>query len=133
MIKDASQPRHTLAHLLEELAPLIEALVARAPLLKGYLDSTPHTCGTPGCRCADGEKHAAWVLRIPQEGKTRNRSIPEPVFRKLEPLTDEYRRFRQAAIRCRQLMRAANKAIGDIEAARQVDPEKEIRRIRDGK
>jgi hypothetical protein len=80
-----------------------------------------------------GEKHPVWILRLPQGGKTRNRSIPEPLFRKLEPLTDEYRRFRQAAIRCRQLMRAVDKAIGDIESAREVDPETEIQRIRDGK
>jgi hypothetical protein len=133
MLKDASQPRHTLAHLLEELVPLIDILKGRDPMLKGYLDSRAHTCGTPGCRCAAGEKHPVWILRIPQGGTTRNRSIPETLFRKLEPLTDEYRRFRQAAIRCRQLMRAADKAIGDIEAARQVDPENEIQRIRDGK
>ena len=133
MPKDASQPRHTLAHLLEELAPLIEVLKGRDPMLKGYLDSRTQTCGTPGCRCMAGEKHPVWILRLPQGGKTRNRSIPESLFRKLEPLTDEYRRFRQAAIRCRQLMRVVDKAIGDIESAREVDPETEIQRIRDGK
>ncbi len=133
MTKDASPPRRTMAHLLEELAPLIEILASRDPLLKGYLDSTPRTCGKPGCRCAEGEKHPAWVLRIPQGRTSRSRSLPESVFRKLEPLTEEYRHFRQAAIRCRQLMQDADEAINDLEAARRVDPEAEIQRIRDAK
>jgi len=133
MAKYASPPRLALAHFLEELAPVIEVLVSREPMLKGYLRSTTVTCGSPGCRCAAGEKHPAWVLRIPQGSTTRNRSIPESAFRHLEPLTEEYRRFRQAATRFRELMREAAKAIADLEVARQVDPDNQIQRIREGK
>ncbi len=133
MIKDASPPRLALVRFLEELTPLLEVLKSRDPMLKGYLVSTSVTCGTPGCRCTEGEKHPAWVLRIPHGSTTRNRSIPEAAFRKLEPLTEEYRRFRQSAARFRQLMREAAKAIAEIEVARQVDPDDQIQKIRDGK
>ena len=102
-------------------------------MLKGYLDSKPRTCGKPGCRCKRGEKHPAWVLRIPQGSSGRNRSIPKAFYRRLEPLTEEYRRFRQAAVGWRRLVRSADAAIRQIESARLVEPEAEVERMRHGK
>lgn len=128
-----SQARLTLVHLLEELEPLVKVLLRRDPLLKGYLDSKPRTCGKPGCRCAGGEKHPAWVLRIPQGSASRSRSIPEAVYRQLEPLAEEYRRFRQVAVRWRQVVRGADAAIRQIESARLVEPEAAVERMKHGK
>lgn len=128
-----SQARRTLTHLLEELAPLVEVLVRRDPMLKGYLDSKPRTCGKPGCRCAEGEKHPAWVLRIPQGSTSRSRSIPEELYRRLKPLAEEYRRFRLAAVGWRRFVRAADAAIRQIESARLLDPEAEVKRVKHGK
>jgi hypothetical protein len=128
-----SQARRTLAHLLEELEPLVEVLLKANPLLKGYLDSKPRSCGKPGCRCAEGEKHPAWVLRIPQGRSSRSRSIPEACYRRLEPLAEEYRRFRQAVVRWRRLVRGADAALHQIESARMVDPEVELGRMKHGK
>jgi hypothetical protein len=131
MTKDeVSQARRTLAHLLEELRPLVEELVQGGPMLKGYLDSRPRSCGKPGCRCAEGERHPAWVLRIPEGLRSRSRSIPEAVYGKLEPLTEEYRRFRQAAVRWRKLVRKADDALRVLESGRLVDPDVELERMR---
>jgi hypothetical protein len=128
-----SQARRTLAHLLEELEPLVEVLLQADPMLKGYLDSKPRSCGKPGCRCAEGERHPAWVLRIPQGRKSRSRSIPESSYKRLEPLAQGYRRFRQAVVRWRRLVRGADGAIRQIESARIVEPEAELERLRHGK
>jgi len=128
-----SQARQTLAQVLEKLTPLVDVLARRDPMLKGYLDSKPRTCGKPGCRCAAGEKHPAWVLRIPQGRGSRSRSLPEVAYRGLEPLVEEYRKFRLAAGGWRRLMRAADAAIRQIESARLVEPETEVERMKDGK
>jgi hypothetical protein len=126
-----SQARRALARLPEALPPLLDVLLDRKAMLKAYLDSNPRTCGNPSCRCARGEKHPAWVVRIPEGRTSRSRSVPEVVFARLEPLAGEYRRFRQTVIRWRRLMRAADQAIREIETARCLDPDVEIER--DGK
>ena len=129
MTKDAvSKARQSVARLPQQLAPLLEILLERNPLLKGYLDSKPRTCGTPGCRCTRGEKHQAFVLRIPEGKSARSRSVPEEVFRRLEPLASEYRRFREALAHLRRLFRETDEALRQIEESRLVDPEKELRR-----
>lgn len=126
--EELSQARRTVAQVLRELEPLRETLLGHGPMLKGYLDSKPRTCGTPGCRCARGKKHAAWVLRIPQGGSSSSRSIPKAAHDRLEPLAKEYRRFHQALARWRRLVREADQALRDIEAGRLVDPEVELGR-----
>ena len=129
MAKDKiSHARQTLAHLREETPALFDVFFERSSLLKGYLDSKPRTCGTPGCRCTRGEKHPAWVLRIPQGTGSRSRSIPQSVFRRLEPLAQEYRRFRKAVVRWRRLLRQADQALREIEGSRLVDVEAELKR-----
>jgi hypothetical protein len=126
--RDISEARRTLAHLRDQLEPVLEVLLASAPMLKAYLDSKPRSCGKPGCHCASGEKHAAWVLRIPEGSRTRSKSISEPTFRRLEPLTHQYRRFRQAAAQWRRLVREVESAIGKIEAGRLINLEEELRK-----
>lgn len=43
---------------------------ADAPLLRGSLVTMRRTCGKPGCRCAEGHKHASLYLAI-RVGKRR--------------------------------------------------------------
>ena len=43
---------------------------ADAPLLRGSLVTMRRTCGKPGCRCAEGEKHISLYLAI-RVGKRR--------------------------------------------------------------
>ena len=122
-----SHARQTLARLREEIPGLLDVFFERGSLLKGYLDGKPRTCGNPGCRCARGEKHSAWVLRVPQGTGSRSRSIPQAVFRRLEPLAQEYRRFRKAVVRWRRLVRQADQALREIEESRLVDVEAELK------
>lgn len=126
--KKAARARQSVARLRDELPALLEVLLDRAPMLKAYLDSSPRTCGVPTCRCARGEKHPAWVARIPEGRTARSRSIPERVFRRLKPLAEEYRSFRQKLARVRGLFKQADAALRDIEASRLVDLEEELRR-----
>src|SRR5262245_531779 len=133
MAKDnLPQARQRLARLRDASPELFGIFFGRGPLLKGYLDSTPRTCGSPGCRCARGEKHPAWVLRIPEGRRARSRSIAEAEFRRLEPLAEEYRRFRQALSRWRRLVRQADEALREIEESRLVDWEEELKRSEGG-
>ena len=127
-----SQARRSLARLRDQLPALLEVFLQARPMLKAYLDSKPRTCGTPGCRCARGEKHPAWVVRIPQGRTARSRSVSEATFERLEPLTEEYRRFRQTAAQWRRLLREADQAIRVIEEERCLDPEVELEKA-DGK
>lgn len=129
MAKERVSPaRQALARLREESPELFDVFFERGPLLKGYLDSKARTCGSPGCRCTRGKKHAAWVLRIPEGRQSLSRSIPEAVYRRLEPLAAEYRRFRRAVSLWRRLVREADQALRDIEESRLVDWESELKR-----
>lgn len=127
MAKDTvAKARQALARLREETPEIFQVFLQRRALLKAYLDSRPRTCGSPSCRCARGEKHAAWVVRIPQQKGTGSRSVSKETFERLEPLAQEYRRFRQAATRWRKLVAQVEEALGTLEEARLVPPEEAI-------
>jgi hypothetical protein len=126
--KEISRARQSVARLRDEGPSLLEAVLEREPLLKAYLDSSPRTCGVPACRCTRGEKHPAWVVRIPQGKTSRSRSVPEDTFRRLQPLAREYRQFRQKLARLRRLFEEADAAFRVIEASRLVDLEAELSR-----
>ena len=53
--------------LRSRLAQIVHA----APLLRATLNEREVTCGKKGCRCAQGEKHAALYAVSSREGKTR--------------------------------------------------------------
>ena len=128
MAKKVSDARQSVARLRDELPALLDVLLDRAPMLKAYLDCSPRTCGAPSCRCARGEKHPAWVARIPEGRTARSRSIPEHVFHRLKPLAEEYRQFRQKLARVRRLFKQADAALRDIETSRLVDLDEELGR-----
>lgn len=125
---DISRYRQSVARLRDELPALLDFLLDRGPLLKAYLDSKPRTCGSPTCRCALGEKHPAWVARIPDGSTARSRSIPEAVFRRLEPLALQYREFRLKLSQVRRLFKDADDAFRVIEASRLIDLDAELRK-----
>jgi len=57
--------------LRSRLAQLVHA----APMLRATLNEREVTCGKKGCRCAQGERHAALYAVSSQEGKTRQAFI----------------------------------------------------------
>ena len=128
----ASEARRSLRQLLPQLEALLEILLRHQPMLRVYLDSKPRTCGNQGCHCARGKKHPAWVVRIPAGRQCRSRSVTPKVYRQLEPLAAEYRRFRQALAQWRRLVREAEQHLRKLEASRLLDPEVEVEK-RDGK
>jgi hypothetical protein len=67
-------------------------------------------------------------VRIPQEKGTRSRSVSKETFERLTPLSEEYRRFRQAATRWRKLVAEVDEALGILERERLVDPERALER-----
>jgi hypothetical protein len=119
MIKHGlSQLRQRLQAIHAELGALVPVLVGRQALLKAYLRYQPRTCGNPGCRCARGERHPAWIMQVREGGRVRCRSIPKETFEALREPAEEYRRFRQARARWNRLVREANEAIEAIERGR---------------
>jgi hypothetical protein len=47
-------------------------------VLRGSLFTLRRRCGTPTCRCADGEGHASPALAYPAGGRTKTLTLTEP-------------------------------------------------------
>lgn len=95
MPEDPSRLRQTLRRLEERRQRVIDGLLGeRGPIIRGSLKERRHSCGRPGCHCADGEKHLAFVLACPEDGRSRQiyvRSIDTEIVR---TETERYRSFR---------------------------------------
>jgi hypothetical protein len=46
-------------------------------VLRGSLFTLRRRCGTPTCRCADGERHASPALAYPAGGRTKTLTLTE--------------------------------------------------------
>ena len=90
-------------------------------LLRGIVVEVWRTCGKEGCKCARGERHSCWQLTASVEGKSRTRNVPRRYVGKVEELTKNYRRFRQARARWVRLNREMVKGINEMEAARTIE------------
>ena len=51
-------------------------LVHQQPLIRATVSVRAVTCGKPGCRCAQGERHRAVYLMCRVAGKTRQVFVP---------------------------------------------------------
>ncbi len=51
-------------------------LVHQQPLIRATVSVRNVTCGKPGCRCAQGERHRAVYLMCRVDGKTRQVFVP---------------------------------------------------------
>ena len=52
-------------------------------------------CGNPNCKCAQGEKHAAWCLTFKHEGRTRTVHVPRALVPEVQQWVKEYRRAKR--------------------------------------
>ena len=95
-------------------------LLGRSVLVKGVLVKVQRTCGKEGCKCARGQKHTCWQLSASVEGKVRTGNVPRRYVGKVEELTQNYRRFRQARARWVRLNREMVEWINEMEAARTI-------------
>jgi len=123
---DLSALRRRLLAIHAEMAKLLPIFLGREALLPGYATYQPRTCGRPGCRCAAGERHPAWILQFREGGRVRCRSIGEEGYEELRGPAESYRRFRGARAAWNRLMREARETLGAIERARAVDPRKAL-------
>jgi hypothetical protein len=127
MVKpDLSPLRQRLQALQAEMARLLPVFLGRAPLLPAYLSYRPRTCGNPGCKCARGELHPAWIVQFSASGRRQCRSVPKARFTALAGPAEAYRRFRAARARWNRLVREAQTVLEAIERCRTRDPQEAV-------
>lgn len=105
----ASEARQRLRAIPSDFEKLLAVLLERAPMFAAYVYSSPRRCGNPGCHCAQGELHPAWVMSYKEGGQVVNRSVPAEERATLGARAEEYRRFRRA---CRQWRKLSKEAEG---------------------
>ena len=127
MIKSELPPLRQHLHALQaEMARLLPVFLGRDPLLPAYLSYRPRTCGNPGCKCARGERHPAWIVQFSAGGRRQCRSVPKARFAALAGPAETYRQFRAARARWNRLVREAHTLLEEIERCRTLDAEEAL-------
>ncbi len=118
MSQEISSLRSELLKAQQQLSQLLEACLAREPLLPGSLYTLRRKCGKPNCHCIRGELHESTVLSYRGQGRPRNISpLPEQLD-SLRAMTHEYRRCRQARAKLVRWQGQLLKLVDSLEAAR---------------
>jgi hypothetical protein len=118
MSQEISSLRSELLQAQQQLSQLLEACLAREPLLPGSLYNLRRKCGKPNCHCNRGELHESTVLSYRGQGRPRNISpLPEQLD-SLRAMTQDYRRCRQARAKLVRWQRQLLKLVDFLEAAR---------------
>ena len=113
--------RERLQAIHAEMGQLFPAFLGREPLLPAYVSYQPRTCGSPGCRCARGDLHPAWIVQFTAGGRSHCRSVSKAKYEALAIPAEEYRRFRSARARWNRLAKEANAVLKQIEECRKLD------------
>ena len=130
MSQEISSLRSELLKAQQQLPQLLEACLAREPLLPGSLYTLRRKCGKPNCRCNRGELHESTVLSYRGQGRPRNISPPPEQLESLRTMTHDYRRCRQARAKLVRWQRQLLKLVDALEAARVQQGEAEFRKLR---
>ena|SRR5215204_7091135 len=78
-------------HLRSQLVQLLSG----AGLLRATLNPRQKVCGTPGCRCARGEKHPALYVMVSRNGKPRQLYVPRSLEPQARQWVASYQRVRE--------------------------------------
>jgi hypothetical protein len=113
-----SSLRAQLRQAQQLLPDLLEACLAREPLLPASLYTLRRKCGKPSCHCSHGELHESTVLSYRGRGKPRNLATTPEHLPALRNLTDQYRRCRQARARLVRWQRQVLDLVDALLAAR---------------
>jgi hypothetical protein len=113
-----SSLRSQLLQAQQLLPSLLEACLAREPLLPGSLYTLRRKCGKPSCRCSRGELHESTVLSYRGQGKPRNLATTPEQLTALRAMTDPYRRCRQARAQLVRWQRQLLDIVDALQAAR---------------
>lgn len=74
---------------------LLKKLAEVGPFVQGSFCTRKITCGKPGCRCADGEKHEAYVLTNKVRGKTVTTHVPRDLVDEVQSWAKQYKRVKE--------------------------------------
>jgi hypothetical protein len=118
MSQEISSLRSELLMAQQQLPQLLEACLARGPLLPGSLYTLRRKCGRSNCRCNRGELHESLVLSYRGQGRPRNISPPPEQLESLRSMTLDYRRCRQARAKLVRWQRQLLELVDALEAAR---------------
>ena len=129
MSQEISSLRSELLKAQQQLPQLLEACLAREPLLPGSFYTLRRKCGKPNCRCNRGELHESTVLSYRGQGRPRNISPPPEQLESLRPMTLDYRRCRQARAKLVRWHRQLLKLVDALEAARVQQGEAVFRKL----
>ena len=129
MSQEISSLRSQLLKAQQQLSQLLEACLARAPLLPGSLYTLRRKCGKPNCRCNRGELHESTVLSYRGQGRPRNISPLPEQLESLRTMTHDYRRCRQARAQLVRWQRQLLKLVDALEAARVQQGEAVFRKL----
>jgi hypothetical protein len=129
MSQEISSLRAELLKAQQQLSQLLEACVAREPLLPGSLYTLRRKCGKSNCRCNRGELHVSTVLSYRGQGRSRNISPPPEQLESLRSMTLDYRRCRQARAKLVRWQRQLLKLVDALEAARVQQGEAVFRKL----
>ena len=129
MSQAISSLRSELLKAQQQLPQLLEACLAREPLLPGSFYTLRRKCGKPNCRCNRGELHESTVLSYRGQGRSRNISPPPEQLESLRPMTRDYRRCRQARAKLVRWHRQLLKLVDALEAARVQQGEAVFRKL----
>jgi hypothetical protein len=94
--------KHTLAYWNRKRDGLPKKLADIGPFVDASLVTIARTCGNPGCRCAQGEKHASRYLTYKaavddgkkRQMKTRTLYVPLALELQVESWSQEYKRLK---------------------------------------
>ena len=100
-------------------------MVRLREILPGYVYLSRRRCGKPSCRCARGELHESWVVATKVGGKRTTRSLGGQRRGRIQELTANYRRYRQAQSKLRKLCAEAAELTRALEELIGEDPFKE--------
>ena len=61
----------------------VEIIQSGQPVYRGSLIRYSRRCGSPRCKCAEGQLHEGWALSVSVEGKTQVVYIPDELRREV--------------------------------------------------
>lgn len=61
----------------------VEIIQSGHPIYRGSLIRYSRRCGSPRCKCAQGQLHQGWALSVSVEGKTQVVYIPDELRREV--------------------------------------------------
>lgn len=74
---------------------LLQLLSNGQGLIRGTLSQRTRTCGTPGCKCARGEKHSSLYLVVSLNGKYKQICIPRALEAEVRSWVGQYQRAQE--------------------------------------